>query len=419
MFGIVNKIYRFEMIVQLKPKYNHMSMGLMNNCMDTINSCRDEIKSLKGRIRPLIIAGKSLIAGLKLLAYGIAFVAALAFEKLTESSKKKSFQQKLNFQIEGDISSFQGKPQELDGIRKEIDDFISHEELFKNKDPATIAKYKRKALSIYCSSIQQYAPVVVEWVHSCLETAKSSNPPKRVVFLARDGIAPFEVAKILKEKYPEKYGDVPISLLYISRTVKDWMMSNPKNHEMFVEYAKQEGIEHDQKCLFIDIGFTGSMIEPIRELLKKVTTDIQFGYLVSHTQNAHGFMANMEAKLESVKAAGQNPAVHWLEDTHQGVVNSPSKLFRDTDGTIRPYFKNTAGHNTCKVHSPKSYLYKHFGMRAILDGAKKIKVVTRYIIDQTYKPQQWNMATQKSKEVFDRFLMQYFKGERCSLAKHF
>lgn len=325
--------------------------------------------------------------------------------------------QKIETQIRTDIASFKSEHRTLTAIQNEIHNFVINEQLFLDKSPEQIAKYEKRALSCYASSYMHYSPVVIEWAHSVLETAMAFDPPKRVVFLARDGIAPYEAAKILQKKYPQKYGQIPLSLLYISRKVKDWVIANKENTQMFIDYVKQEGLKLNEKCLFIDIGFCGSMIDDLKDLLKDLTPDIQFGYLVSHTPKAQGFMANLSKKLESVKGAGGNQAVHWLEDMHQGVHNSPSRLFRDATGIIRPYTANIQGSTTCKDSIPKSYLYKMFGLKAVIDGAHDMNLSTPYV-DLSAKPEQWKMATQKSKEIFDKFLMQYFNRERISFAKH-
>lgn len=340
-------------------------------------------------------------------------------EKINPLKKDNSEKHnKIQIQITKDIADFVSDKQNMNSIKNEIHEFVNKEHLFLDKNLEKIAKYEQQALSSYASSYMHYSPVVIEWAHSILETAMASVPPKRAVFLARDGIAPYEVAKILQKKYPEKYGQVPLSLLYISRKVKGWATENEQNKQLLIEYVKQEGLKLNEKCLFIDIGFMGSMIMSIKELLKNLIPDIQFGYLVSHTQNAHGFMANMNVKLESVQAAGGNTAVHWLEDTHQGVQNSPTKLFRDNMGIIRPFTANDKGHATCKEESPKSYLHKHFGLKAVIDGANDKNLSTKYIKNLRGIPEQWNMATQKSKDVFDQFLMQYFKGKRFHYIKH-
>jgi hypothetical protein len=374
--------------------------------------------SYQGRFKPVVKGIHSISKGLTLTVYTIAFIATYAFEKMTETFFRNKFQKKAKIQVNADIANLSLEHPNVAAVQKDIREFIQKEQLFLDKSPEKIAKYEQRALSCYASSYMHYSPVVIEWAHSVLETAMASTPPKRVVFLARDGIAPYEVAKILQKKHPKKYGKVPLSLLYISRKVKDWAVESEKNKQMFIDYVKQEGLRPNEKCLFIDLGFLGSMINPIKKMLKDFTPDIQFGYLVSHTQDAHGFMANMEARLESVKAAGINPAVHWLEDTHQGVQNSATKLFVDGKGIIRPYTVNKKGYITCKEEHPKSYLYKYFGLKAVAEGASDKNCKTQYINDLNGIPQQWNMATQKSKEAFDRFLMQYFNGKRSSFTKH-
>lgn len=401
------------MNIDLKPKYNYMSMYYLNKCSETMTKYNENINN-RGRFTLL----SKINTSLKLCAYSIAFVATLIFEKSIKYFRRKEYEKKLKVQIQTDIANFKSEHCNLTEIQKDIHQFVVNEHLFLDKDPQQIAKYEERALSCYASSYMHYSPVVVEWVHSILETAMAFTPPKRVVFLARDGIAPYQVAQILQKKYPEKYDNIPLSLLYISRVVKDWSTKNEANKQTFIDYVQQEGLKLNEKCLFIDIGFKGSMIQPIKELLKDLTPDIQFGYLISHTQKAHGYMANRDINMESVRAAGQNPAIHWLEDTLQGVQNTATKLFRDQSGGVHPYIINKKGHTTCKEDVPKSYLFKHFGLKGIIDGANDTTITTPYINEKNGKPQQWNMASQKLKETFDRFLMQYVIGKRVSCTKH-
>ena len=58
-----------------------------------------------------------------------------------------------------------------------------------------------------------------------------------------------------------------------------------------------------------------------------------FNFLVSHSKEATGFIGNMNVPLQSIPTnkAGGNKAVHWLEDTHQGVINSAKRLPRCTE----------------------------------------------------------------------------------------
>ncbi len=414
--------------MSINSKYYNRTMNLLN----TINTIRNDYvnnkNSYSGRFKYLHIAGKASLTGIKLLAIGVSLVAVAAFETLLFPYNKSQNRKKVNGQILKDLQHMHedtGIKKTVDDLKNEIRAFIQTEGLFKGKTETQIERYVNKAAATYASSRIYYAPVVVEWVHSVLETSKAfqkdpSSQPHRVIFLARDGIPAYEIAKELIRKYPEKYADIPVSLLYISRKVKDWTNENEANKQMLIDYAKQEGVQKDDKCMVIDIGFFGSMIQPIKDAFQDLTEDIQFGYLVSHTQQAYGFMGNLTEKLDSVIAAGQNPAVHWLEDTHQGVKNSATKLVQ-VNGKIIPYITDKFGQETCKVSSEKSYLYKYFGMQALMDGEEELDITTDYLADtsNSYLLKQWKMATEESKGKFDAFLMEYFKGIRKSFTKHF
>lgn len=410
------------MFFVINPKYNNKSMCILNEMGTIYNAFSTAHEKCTGRYKYLKMASNVSLNGIKLVAYGIKLLVVLFFEKLLAPYSKFKYQALKKAQVENDLKDYSQTGRNVAILKNEIKVFIQAEGLFADKDQKKIDTYVDRAAATYASSRLHYAPVVVDWVHSILETSlalnKPSEQPSRVVFLARDGIPAYEVAKKLIATN-EEYAGIPVSLLYISRKVKDWAEKSDLNRAMLIEYATQEGIKKDQRCFFIDIGFLGSMIDPIKKIFKDITSDITFGYLVSHIQKAHGFMANMENKLGSVESAGGNRAVHWLEDTHQGVRNSAYELRKEQDGTIVPVVKDDSGEETCKKSSPKTYLYKYFGMKAILDTCGEIKKGTKYHKTSIARPQAWGMASEESKEKFDKFLSQYFVGKRKSFAVHF
>ena len=309
-----------------------------------------------------------------------------------------------------------------------------------------MAKKKRTiseaALSTYFSTHKYYAPVVKEWALSLLRTAAQEK--RHLVFLARDGVAPYHAALDL-QKSNSQFKDVKIHLKYLSRKVMNHA-TDPGFDDKFKErkdnlneyFYKKDKIKPEDKCLFVDVGFMGSMISGIRNeisflkppensasdeekakyektllkhykkicgtvpsvedyiennedltseekskltqkekkayFLRNLRFDIlkeqyPFNFLVSHSQNASGFMGNVEVKLSSVESAGSNRAVHWLEDTHQEVVDSPHFLVkRPTDKEVVPnVLLDPLNPSTRKESNPGEFLIKRTASIAIQD----------------------------------------------------
>lgn len=317
-------------------------------------------------------------------------------------------------QLAGDCEGFSKR--EVRALRREIKEYIRSEGLFTDKTPAEVERYINRAISTYFSSKKHYAPRVIEWAHSLFETALSSNPPKRLVFLARDGIAPYEVAKKLKENYPDKYGNVELSLLYLSRKV----VSDSDSQALLEEYARQEGLQDNEHCVFADIGFFGSMIDTIKGKLQNLTQNIDFTFFISVTPKSRGYMGDPNFELPAITWAGGNKAAHWLEDTHQNVFSSPHKLVRAADGRIYPNTINPdQAPETCKEKETESYLYKHFGFKCILDEVEKDARPTSFVKNLTSTPEEWRRVDVATQNAFNSFVERFKTGERTSYSGHF
>lgn len=333
----------------------------------------------------------------------------------------------LHDQIASDLKSFE----KSDEIVREANAIVESEGLFANDENKEL--YLNAAAATYASTYNNYGPVVLEWMHATLERAVATN--SQLVFMARDGLGPSKVAKLLKAKYPEKYGSVEISVLYFSRAVTiDWS-SKGNNLEMAREYATQQGIKKDKNAIFVDVGYEGSMIEKVKEIMSPICT-IEFSYLISFNEKqARGFMLQtplneMEKGAESGfksiphRCAGQNPSTYWLEDTHVGVLNTSDRLFRGIDGKIRPCAKmgipakkeqapvmanGKYVKSTCKESNPKSYLYKRLGFKAIVDYARDHAAEkTPYL--QGASPEVNRTMSEANKAAFDTFMQGYYVG---------
>lgn len=302
--------------------------------------------------------------------------------------------------------------QERNALRSDIRDFIKKEGLsFPEEQMDEIVD---SVVATYATTKQYYGPVVIEWAKSLLDTALKEK--SKIVFLARDGGAPYEVAKKLKQMQPMKYRDVEISYLYFSRKVVKSADKDPNHPDILTDYVKQHGIKNEDRVIMVDVGFLGSMIPKIRHLLRKMKLDLQFQYLVSMNPNAKGFLSNLNVHLESIpcnriRGAAGNGAAYWLEDTHQGVINSAKKLVKHGNKVYPDCFDGEKW-LTCKESAPFDYLHKHFGQLAIKDA-----VEDNSGFGSTEEP--WQMASTKARRAFDDFCVRMKNEDRLLYVNHF
>src|SRR5262249_36766617 len=109
-----------------------------------------------------------------------------------------------------------------------------------------------------------YGPVVIKWVDYLLQ--KANKEGKKMIFMARDGGTPYQMAQTLLEKYPERYPNLSKDHLiygYFSRKIIENCKQSDEGKTLFLDYIKQLGVHDKDKCIFIDVGFSGSMINPI------------------------------------------------------------------------------------------------------------------------------------------------------------
>lgn len=307
-----------------------------------------------------------------------------------------------------------------------------------------------KAMAAYATSNRHYGPVLADWASSLLDTALIER--RKLIFLARDGIAPYHAAQILKAANLSKYSQVELHLIYISRTMaysstgKDDKISSSDSHvkeyletlqmrdpEILKKYILQEtGLKQGDRCLFVDVGFAGSIISPIKRQLRGMQISSPFCFLISHTDHektrhdrgrAWGFLAHREERpLGPVDKAGGNPAVHWIEDTHQSVVNSPKILVVNASGKIVPATveKTDRGLQAFELHGNPvqtcretldKYLIKLYGLRGALDGVRASKTVSMH-------PIAWRAASEGLRDSFALFLEGLRSGKRLLLMPH-
>lgn len=244
-------------------------------------------------------------------------------------------------------------------LRRDIYNYIDKKKLsIPNREQAV-----QQTLASFSRSENYYAPLAIKWVDTLL--TKASQERKKLVFLARDGTAPYKLALKMLELNPNKYLSLKrenLQLAYFSRKVMAHHVKNDSPDELIKEYIKQLGIKEEDRLIFVDVGFEGSMIAAIKKAVGH--NHAEFEYFISLTPQARGFIATREKKLANVATASGNKGIHWLEDSHQGVIRSPEELVREENGMIYP---NTLlpGKKKTYIDDPSAFLIRKWSYRAI------------------------------------------------------
>jgi hypothetical protein len=295
-----------------------------------------------------------------------------------------------------------------------IDSFVKKDSLFKNLKKEDVTDAKDVAMATYAVTNSHLAPVLLDWTKSLFIRAKEEN--LRLVFMARDGLGPYKMARILQKEKPE-FASIPVSYVYLSRKV----VAGSK--EKLSRYLLQEGISPDalknnQRFLFVDIGFLGSMIPTIRKALsdigvpsdpESVENKVDFEFCVSTGKGAHGFVGNLRSVLPSVTSAGQNRGVYWIEDTHQGVIESPSELIIGANGKLVP--NSVEKGISCKDSNELDYLCKKVALEALKDKSRADVAIS---VDFSRK---YNVVSGPLRESLDKFL-RLVKTDRVLYVDH-
>lgn len=346
------------------------------------------------RVAPIANVAKK---GLIVVAVAVCTVATGIFSLCTLPYRLYQWN-KIEFQNDLDLLT----PKEQMELSKNIRNYIDQKEIegkfhvpFSRKE-----KYVQKMMCSYARSSKIYGPIVAAWTEDLLKKANDSG--KKIIFMARDGIAPYKVAKDMmkqeeyKKKYPNLANDDCIQLAYLSRKVIHHAKSSEHETNILQKYIQQLGIQPGDQCMFVDIGFQGSMIEDIRKMLP--LNEIDFHYLISHTEKAEGFIySKNDPRLEQdqfsqlpeiasipYKGAGTNFATHWLEDSHQGVQESPKKLV-EVNGIVYP---NTKVPNDKQYVAPKGsleYLLRKWTQKAIVQNWSQFSQNKTSLIDSVKK----------------------------------
>lgn len=248
-----------------------------------------------------------------------------------------------------------------------------------------------RAIATYARSREYFAPVAIKWTEYLLDRANREG--KKIVFMARDGAVPFQLAQAMLND-PVRSRQFPnltpssICLGYFSRKIiQDCQSNGPDGARKMQEYISQLGIQDGDNCLFVDVGFTGSMIDSIKSMLAPQHINIDFEFLISYTPKAHGFMAPTQKVIRGTQPPSNstnsttavadriihaaNPrAIHWLEDSHQGVIRSPQRLVR-YQGRIYTD-TNIPGYERTYSNQPIDHLLRLVGQSAVTTSLEEL-----------------------------------------------
>lgn len=420
--------------------------GYLNSCYSVpAIAVKADDNFLKRAVAPI---ANGLKVSVLAVAFAVGELGAFIFSVLSWPIRAYQLSKVREQALKDDLNRL--TPQEHDLLNQDIKAFIEKKsKVGLTIDPNELDTCIEQVKAYYARSRDIYGAVAVKWAEYLLNKANANG--QKLVFMARDGAAPYKLAQnMMKEEayqqaYPGMAQEGRIVMGYFSRKVVGNSYETPEGQKLFKEYLVNElGIKPGDNCLFVDVGFEGSMIDKIREMasdltgvqasaeefkpvasplnqsrvkakipnhahakasqmsfwdkvsnlfsppkveapkkgevplnpakakagLEKKKVTVKFEYLISLTPKATGFLGTNDEKLASVPwAGGGNYGVHWLEDSHQGVISSPTHLVKHSDGHI---YANTAipGQEQTCIHSAKDYVLRKFSKKAVTDAYK-------------------------------------------------
>lgn len=195
-------------------------------------------------------------------------------------------------------------------------------------------------------------PVIVGFAQQLLEEADG----RKIVFAARDGLGTYTAARVLQDRFHEPNPD-QLAYAYLTRRVVF------RSGALAVgRHLEQLGVQREDEALVADIGMYGSFAHQMREVLPHS----ELRYLISRHPSIPGYADGpAEFRMKSMQGIVGNPAVHFLEDTYAGPIQSPSRLIEAEDGTLIP---NTAG----MTYTGAIALKRQVALRGIYDHATSL-----------------------------------------------
>ncbi|MBI3633582.1 MAG: hypothetical protein HY226_04790 [Candidatus Vogelbacteria bacterium] len=184
-----------------------------------------------------------------------------------------------------------------------------------------------RVLELYDVAAEKIGQVFVAFADSLLKKASIVGENAKILFLARDSLATYESAKILLERFPERYPGVSSKDLvyaYLSRKV----LVNNSEQDIHLYMAGELGFGFNDRVIISDIGMYGTAVEPIKNVLKNnIAAGVEsVDFLISRNAGINGFLDDYKKPLQSLEQIPGNPIVHFLEDTFSGEIKSPNIL---------------------------------------------------------------------------------------------
>jgi len=159
-----------------------------------------------------------------------------------------------------------------------------------------------------------------------------------LLFLARDG----KIFKDIAENLIYDTNNIKLTYLYVSRKSLESLKINPN---LFIKYLTQLGIANDDRCAFVDLGWSGSSRTKLNRLFAeqhiKVVTTYYFGfwgagkpsYNIANGGNMKVFnylFSNRDAKLPQLVI----PMI--FEHYFSMVCDGTTVGYIETEGNVRP-----------------------------------------------------------------------------------
>ncbi len=149
-------------------------------------------------------------------------------------------------------------------------------------------------------------------------------------------------------------------------------------------------IKPGDKCIFVDIGFAGSMVAPIKSALPE--NEVEFEFLIATSNKAKGFIANSELPLENFESEKHHLGTRWLEETHHGTLASAKRLIRNDKGEIEVVFDSSgfrSEKHPLKVRiDPKfslPYLIRKFCLKSVVESAAALPPQSKEVKENARK----------------------------------
>ncbi|MBI2064927.1 MAG: hypothetical protein HYT62_02650 [Candidatus Yanofskybacteria bacterium] len=190
------------------------------------------------------------------------------------------------------------------------------------------------AMKLYEVSRDKVAPVVLDFARWCLERVK---PGQKVLFLARDGLAPWIAARLLvrQGEFPGITED-QLKYAHLSRNIA-WQ----EDEATIKQHFSQLGVEdNEEDLLTVDVGMFGAIHRFLQQLYPKKNVSSLYLISASRDKGVEGYLSDIKKGAGSVDPIWENipgnPAVHFIEDTFAGFYGSTKGFEKSEDGTIKP-----------------------------------------------------------------------------------